>query len=87
MIGIRGPESAVEVHKVQTNVDTTTVLVVDDERDVAELYSTWLTAENDVMEADGESEAHNAGEETVEVAFSERQTHGMSGYDGYAQIK
>jgi DNA-binding response OmpR family regulator len=87
MIGIRGPESAVEVHKVQTNVDTTTVLVVDDERDVAELYSTWLAAEHDVREAYGGREALDAVDETVDVVFLDRQMPGMSGDDVLTHIE
>jgi len=55
------------------------VLVVDDERDVAELYSTWLATDHDVRTAHGGEEALDLVDQTVDVVFLDRQMPGMSG--------
>ena len=76
-----------EVQKVHTTAETATVLVVDDERDVAELYSTWLAAEHDVREAYGGQEALDAIDETVDVVFLDRQMPGLSGDEVLTRIE
>jgi DNA-binding response OmpR family regulator len=72
---------------VHTTAETATVLVVDDERDVAELYSTWLAAEHDVREAYGGQEALDAIDETVDVVFLDRQMPGLSGDEVLTRIE
>ncbi len=62
------------------------MLVVDDERDVAELYTTWLGAEHDVESAyDGET-ALEMVDESVDVVFLDRQMPGVSGDDVLASL-
>lgn len=62
-----------------TESDTATVLVVDDEYDVAELYTTWLAASHDVITAHGGAEALDIVDESVEVVFLDRQMPDLSG--------
>lgn len=58
---------------------STTVLVVDDERDLADLYQAWLTESFDVRVAyDGES-ALDALDETVDVVLLDRRMPTLSG--------
>ena len=59
--------------------DETTVLVVDDERDIADLYSTWLSEEYAVRTAYGPEEALEGADEAVDVVFLDRQMPGMTG--------
>jgi len=56
-----------------------TVLVVDDERDIADLYSTWLGEEYEVRTAYGPEEALEAADETVDIVFLDRQMPEMNG--------
>jgi len=79
--------TAREVPKVQTTADTTTVLVVDDERDVAELYSTWLATEYEVKSAHDGTEALDAVDHSVDVVFLDRQMPVMSGDEVLAAIE
>ncbi|WP_135304378.1 HalX domain-containing protein [Haloarcula amylovorans] len=61
--------------------ETATVLVVDDERDVAELYTTWLGMRHNVRSANSGERALEAVDESVDVVFLDRQMPGMSGDD------
>ncbi|MBX0325729.1 HalX domain-containing protein [Halomicroarcula sp. F13] len=66
---------------VTTQSETATVLVVDDEHDVAELYTTWLQRDHDVLSAhDGETALERL-DASVDVVFLDRQMPGMSGDD------
>jgi len=56
-----------------------TVLVVDDERDIADLYSTWLLTAHDVRTAHSGPEALQLVDESVDVVFLDRQMPDMSG--------
>jgi len=56
-----------------------TVLVVDDERDIADLYSTWLLTVHDVRTAHSGPEALRLADESVDVVFLDRQMPEMSG--------
>jgi len=69
-----------------TATDEATVLVVDDERDVAELYTTWLDTEHEVRTAHGGAEALElvGG---VDVVFLDRQMPEMSGDDVLTEIE
>jgi len=59
--------------------ETATVVVVDDERDVAELYSAWLETTHEVRSANGGAEALDLVDESVDVVFLDRQMPDMSG--------
>ena len=69
--------------KVQqtTKSETVTVLVVDDERDVTELYTTWLATSHEVRSAYGGDEALETVDDSVDVVFLDRQMPGTSGDD------
>jgi CheY-like chemotaxis protein len=56
-----------------------TVLVVDDEQDIADLYSTWLLTTHDVRTAHSGTEALQLVDESVDVVFLDRQMPDMSG--------
>ncbi|WP_284009677.1 response regulator [Haloarcula pelagica] len=55
------------------------VVVVDDEQDIADLYTTWLSMEYDVRTAYDGDEALEQVDETVDVVFLDRQMPGKSG--------
>lgn len=59
--------------------ETPTVLVVDDERDLADLYSAWLGDRYEVRTAYGGEEAVDAIEEDVDVALIDRLMPRISG--------
>lgn len=61
------------------NTEEITVLVVDDERDIADLYSTWLKEEYDVRTAYGATEALDEADDGVDVVFLDRQMPAMNG--------
>ena len=61
------------------NSETATVVVVDDERDVAELYTTWLGTAHDVRSAYDGAGALDRIDESVDVVFLDRQMPEMSG--------
>ena len=56
-----------------------TILVVDDERDIADLYTTWLSMEHDVRTAYGGEEALEKVDEDVDIVFLDRQMPSSSG--------
>ena len=51
---------------------TPTVLVVDDERDLADLYAAWLEMEYEVVTAYGGEEAIDTMDRSVDVALVDR---------------
>ncbi|WP_436909829.1 HalX domain-containing protein [Halosimplex marinum] len=55
------------------------VLVVDDERDIADLYSTWLSEEYEVRTAYGPREALEEADDAVDIVFLDRQMPEMNG--------
>jgi DNA-binding response OmpR family regulator len=59
--------------------DTPTVLVVDDERDLADLYAAWLSDRYEVRTAYGGEEAIEAVSEAVDVALIDRLMPNVSG--------
>ncbi|PSP70008.1 DNA-binding protein [Halobacteriales archaeon QH_8_67_27] len=63
----------------KSNSEEVTVLVVDDERDIADLYSTWMEGEYDVRTAYGAEEALEEADEDVDVVFLDRQMPEMNG--------
>ncbi|SEQ27461.1 response regulator [Natrinema salaciae] len=59
--------------------DTPSVLIVEDEPDLANLYAAWLESECDVETAYDGSEALDAIEETIDVVLLDRRMPGLSG--------
>lgn len=67
--------------------DEATVLVVDDERDIADLYTTWLGMENEVRTAYGGEEALERVDEDVDIVFLDRQMPDYSGDEVLERIR
>jgi len=63
------------------------VLVVDDETDVADLYSTWLKEEWAVQTAYSPEEVLEKVDETTDVVFLDRQMPGMTGDEVLEEIR
>ncbi|SEV93950.1 response regulator transcription factor [Natrinema salifodinae] len=59
--------------------DTPSVLIVEDEPDLASLYATWIGDEYDVETAHDGSEALDAIDETTDVVLLDRRMPGLSG--------
>lgn len=70
-----------------THADTPTVLVVEDEQDLADMYAEWLEADNDVRVAyDGETALEEMGE-SVDVVLLDRLMPGFSGDEVLDEIQ
>jgi len=67
--------------------DGATVLVVDDEGDIADLYSTWLQGEYEVHTAYGPQEALAHADEAVDVVFLDRQMPRMTGDEVLEELR
>ncbi|PSP36340.1 DNA-binding protein [Halobacteriales archaeon QH_10_70_21] len=67
--------------------DTPTVLVVDDERDLADLYAAWLAEEYDVRTAYGGEEAIAGMDESVDVALVDRLMPQVSGGEVVERVR
>ncbi|EMA38737.1 response regulator transcription factor [Halobiforma nitratireducens] len=59
--------------------DTPSVLIVEDEPDLANLYAAWLESEYDVETAYDGDEALAAIDETIDVVLLDRRMPGLSG--------
>jgi len=70
-----------------SNSDGATVLVVDDEQDIADLYSTWLEEEYEVRTAYGPHEALEKADEALDVVFLDRQMPKMTGDDVLGELR
>jgi len=70
-----------------TEEENATVLVVDDERDIADLYSTWLGVDHEVLTAYGGREALEKVHESVDIVFLDRQMPEYSGDEVLAEIR
>ncbi|MFB6207075.1 MAG: response regulator [Haloglomus sp.] len=64
-----------------------TVLVVEDEPPLIEIYARWLEEEYDVRTAQNGSEALEQADEDVDVALLDRLMPGMSGDEVLAEIR
>jgi DNA-binding response OmpR family regulator len=64
-----------------------TVLAVDDEPDLAELYRVYLDPAYDVRIATGGEEAIDAMDDTVDVVLLDRRMPGMSGHEVLDEIR
>lgn len=70
-----------------TDIDHPAVLVVEDERDLADMYAEWLEEEYEVrVTYDGET-ALELVDETVDVVLLDRLMPGLSGDDVLAEIE
>ena len=67
--------------------DELTILVVDDERDIADLYTTWLAMEHDVRTAYAGEDALEMVDEDVDIVFLDRQMPGYAGDEVLEQIR
>jgi DNA-binding response OmpR family regulator len=67
--------------------DELTILVVDDEEDIADLYTTWLAMDHEVRTAHGGKEALEKVDEDVDIAFLDRQMPDHSGDEVLEQIR
>jgi DNA-binding response OmpR family regulator len=70
-----------------TGTPDATVLAVDDEPDLAELYRVYLDPAYDVRIATGGEEALDAMDETVDVVLLDRRMPDMSGHDVLEAIR
>jgi DNA-binding response OmpR family regulator len=69
------------------NSEMATVLVVDDERDLADLYAAWLSGEYDVRTAYGGQEALDTLNGDIDVALIDRLMPQVSGDEVLEQIR
>jgi len=67
--------------------DGATVLIVDDEEDIADLYSTWLRETYEVRTAYGPEGALERADESVDVVFLDRQMPKMTGDEVLDEIR
>jgi len=88
-----GPDrkGIVEPHDTSTDAAMTdedlTILVVDDETDIADLYTTWLGMSYDVRTAYGGEEALDKVDESVDIVFLDRQMPDYSGDEVLERIR
>ncbi|MFC7058589.1 response regulator transcription factor [Halovenus salina] len=67
--------------------DELTILVVDDEQDIADLYTTWLGMEHEVRKAYGGDEALEKADADVDIVFLDRQMPDYSGDEVLERIR
>lgn len=67
--------------------DRPTVLIVDDDADLADLYSEWVTDECDVLVAQSGSQALDILNEAVDVVLLDRRMPNLSGDEALAKIR
>ena len=67
--------------------ESLTVLVVDDETEIADLYTTWLDMSYEVRTAYGGEEALDKVDESVDVVFLDRQMPDYSGDEVLEEIR
>jgi len=70
-----------------SHTDEATVLVVDDERDIADLYSAWLEESYTVRTAYGAREALEQADEDVDVVLLDRQMPEMTGDEVLEEVR
>jgi DNA-binding response OmpR family regulator len=69
------------------NEETHTILVVDDETDIADLYTTWLEMDHEVRTAYGGEEALEKVDGDVDIAFLDRQMPDYAGDEVLERIR
>lgn len=65
----------------------TTILVVDDEPEIADLYATWLQRDHEVRTAYGGHEALEVVEDRVDIVFLDRRMPRMTGDEVLAEMR
>lgn len=68
-------------------VDETTILVVDDEADVTDLYATWLEDSYDVRRAYEGQEALDELDDDIDIVLLDRRMPGLSGDEVLAELR
>jgi DNA-binding response OmpR family regulator len=69
------------------HTDEATVLVVDDERDIADLYTAWLEESYTVRTAYGAAEALDQADEDLDVVLLDRQMPEMTGDEVLERVR
>jgi two-component system response regulator AdeR len=64
-----------------------TILVADDEPEIADLYATWLRREHEVRTAYGGAEALEQVDESVDIVFLDRRMPRMTGDEVLAELR
>jgi len=64
-----------------------TILVVDDERDIADLYTTWLEMDHEVLTAYNGQEALDSISPDVDIVFLDRQMPDYSGDEVLERVR
>ena len=64
-----------------------TILVVDDEQEIADLYSMWLDREHEVRTAYSGQEALEAVDESVDIVFLDRRMPELTGDEVLAEMR
>jgi CheY-like chemotaxis protein len=67
--------------------ETQTILVVDDEPEIADLYATWLQRDHEVLTAYSGPEALETVDETVDIVLLDRRMPRMTGDEVLAEIR
>lgn len=67
--------------------DRPTVLIVDDDADLADLYAEWVTDECDVLIAQSGSQALDILTEEVDIVLLDRRMPNLSGEEALAEIR
>jgi two-component system response regulator AdeR len=67
--------------------ETLTILVVDDEQDIADLYTTWLEMEYQVRTAYGGEAAIEKADEDIDIVFLDRQMPSYSGDEVLEEVR
>ena len=72
---------------VSDRANDTTVLVVDDERRLADLFATWLARDYDVRTAYNGQEAIDTFDDDIDVVLLDRRMPGLSGDEVLSEIR
>ena len=70
-----------------TKKDGQTILVADDEPEIADLYATWLRRNHEVRTAYGGPEAIEQLDESVDIVFLDRRMPRMTGDEVLSEIR
>jgi len=77
----------VDAREIAMSDQQTTILVVDDEEDIADLYTTWLEMDHGVRTAYGGEEALEKVDNEVDIVFLDRQMPDYSGDEVLERIR
>ncbi|WP_372479367.1 response regulator [Halomicrobium sp. HM KBTZ05] len=85
----RGDDERTKASGVQlkTEAETPEILVVDDERDVADLYAMWLGEEYETSVAYDGAQALEDADESVDIVLLDRQMPGLSGDEVLGRVR